>query len=81
MRRAIADGEMTWGSGITRTGLGCFSWPVWPVSGLGVPWRDILVLLPLPICHSQFLAFPPRIKAKAELASFWLKRAETLRLT
>lgn len=73
----IVDGEVTWGSDITRTGPGCFSWPLWPVSGLRFPWRDVLVLLPLSIRHSQFLAFPPRIKAKAKLASFWLKRAET----
>lgn len=69
------DGEghqrLTWGSGLTGTGWAVSSGLCWPASALGVPQRDILVLLLLNICCFQFLAL--NLKVKAELASFWLK--------
>lgn len=49
-----------------------------PMPGLGLARSE---LLPLSIYHFPLLAFTLKLRMKADTASFWMKRAETLRLT
>lgn len=68
------DQGLTQASGVPGTGPGCVSWPPRAHARPGSARSE---LLPLSIYHFPLLAFT----LKADTASFWIKRAETLRLS